>query len=429
MRGEARCACEERRSDAVLARRAPVETRRATMRYPALGAVDAATGAGEGWMGSCWSDRRWPVRAGAAGALVLGVLVPMGRAGSEEGAATSAAADSVDPAPWAGHGGSTSGDALAPPCPLCTDPGVPVRVLSVPEVDSIGRAYADTNVARLARIDALLRAGAFGPPASDAARRDAHLLARLLTLNAYSYMIRFGTDPQVVWQADEATLRTAFENISDPGIVPLARLKRARMGLGHMCAEYDLSEKTRTETVIGGRRFAVRIDEVTIRGHRTRALVMDLPTSLHDVVEVWLTAHVCMDVTHRVVDGPPAPYEAYLIDHMRGLWVHKAGLHRPEAFVFWVAPRDPGWKVPPAHPLVGARIYVPRLELRLPSILPDIGFEDLREVDLPQPILTVAYLQSRLYPDWLEAAALRGFKHWGGVGALPPMLRRRYPDL
>jgi hypothetical protein len=369
-----------------------------------------------------------PARALAASALVLAALLAAPRSGSEDGPRIPAG-DSLQSTPWASHRGDAGGDAFPPPCPLCTDPGVPVHVLTVAEVDSIGRAYVDTNSARLARIDGLLRSGALGPPGSDAARRDARLLARLLTLNAYSYMIRFGTDREVVWQADESTLRTAFESFSDPGIVPLARLVRARMGLGHMCAEYDLSERMRTETVIGGRRFALRIDDVTIRGQRVRALIMDLPTSLHDVVEVWLTGHVCMDVTHLVVDGPPAPYEAYLIDHMRGLWVHKAGLHRPEAFVFWVTPRDPAWRKPPERPLVGARIYVPRLELRLPSILPDIGFEDLREVDLPQPILTVSYLQARRYPDWLEAAAMRGFKSWGGVGPLPPMLRRRYPDL
>jgi hypothetical protein len=305
---------------------------------------------------------------------------------------------------------------------------VPVRVLTVETARAIGAAYADSNVARLARLDSLYQAGVFGPPQSGKARKQAHLLARLLTLNAYSYMIRFGTDRDTVWEADEAVLRPAFDTFSDPGIVPLVRLVRARMGLGHMCAQYDLSQKVRTETVIGGRHFAVRVDDVSIGGRQCRALVMDLPTSLHDVVEVCLTEHVCMDVEHRVVEGPPAPYEAYLIDHMQGLWVRKAGMHRPQAFVFWVTPRAPMREKTPETALVGARIYVPHLKLRLP-LIPDIGFEDLRTVDLPQPILPISYLREKRYPAWLEAASIRGFEDWEGVGALPPEMRRRFPDL
>jgi hypothetical protein len=319
---------------------------------------------------------------------------------------------------------------IPPPCPLCAaDPGAPVRVLSLADAQAIGASYSDSNIVRLAYVDSLFRAGQFGPPDSGKARRQAHLLARLLTLNSYSYMIHYGTDPKQVWQASEQTLKSAFDSYSDPGIVPLVRLARARMGLGHMCAHYDLSEKMRSETTIGDLHLSVRIDDVNIEGQNVRALIMDLPTSLNDVVEVWMTEHVSMDVSHVVSPGPPAPYEAFIVDKMRGLWVHKAGMHRPEAFVFWVTPRDPRRTSIPAMPLVGARIYVPQLELRLPSILPDISFEDLREVDLPQPILALAYLRAGKAPAWLHPAHLRGFDGWEGVGPLPDAIRQRFPDL
>lgn len=313
-------------------------------------------------------------------------------------------------------------------CPLCSGeaPSVPVRRLTVEDATRIGNSYAAANVAQLARLDSLVQSAHSGPE-RDRVRREAHLLARLLLTNAYSYMTRFGADPDTVWEADEATLRPAFDTFSDPGIVPLLRLKRARMGLGHMCAEYDLSEKVRTETTIGGRRLAVRIDDVTVRGEPVRALIMDLPTSLDDVVEVWILGHVCMNVEHLFVDGPPAPYEAFILSSMQGLWVRKAGLHRPEAFVFWVTPRDPKRTQLPATALAGARIYVPHLKLRLP-VLPDFGFEDLRAVDLPQPILEIEYLRQKRYPSWLRAAEIRGFKDWEPVGSLPPAIRKRFPD-
>ena len=339
-----------------------------------------------------------------------------------------AAGDSLESAGVAAHP-YDPGQILPPPCPLChDDQPVPVHRWTLEEVRRVGDAYADSNVVRLATLDSLLRAGVFGDPASRAAHKQAHLLARLLTLNAYSYMIHYGSDRDTVWEADESVLRPAFADFSDPGIVPLARLERARLGLGHMCARYDLSQMVKTETIIGGRRLRVRTDDVSIQGQRTRVLIMDLPTSLNDVVEVCLTEHVCMNVERRVVDGPPAPYEVFIVDSMRGLWVRKAGLHRPEAFVFWVTPRDPRRTAPPDLPLIGARIYVPHLVLRLPSILPDLHFDDLREVDLPQPILALDYFRTRRSPSWLEVSSMRGYKGWDSIGPLPDEIRRRFPD-
>jgi hypothetical protein len=319
---------------------------------------------------------------------------------------------------------------ISPPaCDLCAiaDPGVPVVRLTAADTRRIGAAYSDTNVTRLAWIDSLYRAGNFGNPKKDVARQQAHIYARLFLLNSYAYMIRFATDRDTVWESDGEAMAPAFATFSDPGVVPLAKLKRARMGLGRMCADYDLSEKLRSEISIGGRRAGIRIDDVRIQGRTVRALIMDLPTSLHSMVEVWITEHVCIDVEHFVSPGPPAPYEAYILDNMRGLWVHRAGIHRPEAFVFWVTPRASLGDRVPDRPLVGARIYVPHLRLRLP-IIPDIGFEDLREVDLPQPILKLEYLQQGQHPNWLATQSRRGFKKWDNIGPLPPELRRRFPD-
>ena len=319
---------------------------------------------------------------------------------------------------------------IPPPCPLCEheDPGVPVRTLTVDDARQIGERYSTFNIARIASLDSVRRAGGFGPPESARARKQAHLLARMETHNAYSYMIHYAADPDTVWQADEQSLGPAFASFSDPGIVPLVRLTRARMGRGHMCARYDLSQKIRSETMIGDQRLSVRIDDVRVQGRTVRCLIMDLPTSLHDVVEVWLTEHVCMDVDHPFIAGPPGAYEAYILEHMQGMWVHKGGIHRPDAFVFWVTPRASlGWTVP-QHPLVGARIYVPHLHLKLPGFIPDIGFEDLRAVDLPQPILALEYFRGDLYPDWLQPMSMRGFKDWEGVGPLPAAMRKRFPD-
>lgn len=360
------------------------------------------------------------------------MVAPGARRGADSPVAQFGAAAQAVPAVADSEISNPAPDGLIvpPPCELCAheDPGVPVQTLTVDDARQIGASYSAYNSAQIVRLDSLRRAGNFGLPESARARKQAHLLARMKTINAYSYMIHYGADPDTVWQADESALGPAFASFSDPGIVPLVKLSRARMGLGRMCARYDLSQKMRSETMIGDRRLAVRIDDVRIQGRTVRCLIMDLPTSLHDVVEVWLTEHVCMDVDHPVIDGPPAAYEAYILEHMQGLWVHKGGIHRPQAFVFWVTPRSAiDWTVP-ARPLVGARIYVPHLRLKLPGFLPDIGFEDLRDVDLPQPILALDYFSAQRYPEWLQPMQMRGFKGWEGVGPLPPAMRERFPD-
>lgn len=319
---------------------------------------------------------------------------------------------------------------VVPPCRLCAeDPGVPVRRLTVQDAYAIGNAYARRNRDTLARIDSLLAAGAFGDAVGAGARDAAHRMARLLTVNAYSYMVDFATRRDSVFEASEADLAPAFAAFSDPGVVPIARLRRARMGLGRMCAHYDLEQELVTETVLGGQRLRARITDVSISGRMQRVLVMDLPTGLHDLVEVYIGPHVSIEVERLHRPGPPAPYEMYALDSIQGVWVHKAGTHKPQAFVFWVTPRDVRRSALPETPLVGVRIYVPRLRLRLPFILPDIRFEDLRAVDLPQPILELGYLRDGRYPGWLEPSKLRGFKGWSGIGPLPPEVRQRFPDL
>lgn len=358
----------------------------------------------------------------SAGAILLLGFPMATRETSSSGRAVAATASTASAAQPA--------DLVPPPCPLCAeDPGKPVRVLSVEDAQAIGGAYAKRNTETIARLDSLLASGAFGVPSSSTARATAHQMTRLLTLNAYSYMVDFATRRDTVFEADERSLAPAFATFSDPGVVPIPRLVRARMGLGRMCAHYDLSSEMVTQTVLGSQRLRVRVADASIEGQRQRVMIMDLPTGLHDVVEVYIASHVSIQVEHLQRDRPAAPYELYLLDQMEGLWVHKAGTHKPRAFVFWVTPRELQRTQLPETPLIGVRIYVPRLRLRLPFILPDIGFEDLRAVDLPQPILELDYLRDKRHPDWLVPSKLRGFKNWSGIGPLPAEVRQRFPDL
>jgi hypothetical protein len=314
-------------------------------------------------------------------------------------------------------------------CPLCAEIlPVPVVRLEPALLDSLARADALFNQARLAQIDSLLQAGDFGAPDRDEARRAAHLLARVSTANSYRYLARFAADTEHVWEASESTLVEVASRYSDVSLVCIARLERLRMGLGHACLHYALDEDGEGETVLGGKRMRWDIRDEKLGGERRRVLRLDLPSGSSDMVEVMLGAHYSFAFEQRRNDGPPGPYEWFVVKDIRGGWLRKWGTHQPTAFMFWSSPLRRSQPELPDAPLVGVRIYVPHLKLKLPFILPDINFDDLREIDLPQPILEMAYLRDGRHPSWLEIDAWLGFKGWKGNGAVPQHVRRAFPD-
>jgi hypothetical protein len=312
-------------------------------------------------------------------------------------------------------------------CPLCqVVAGAPVVHLTAAVVDSLGLAYADDNEGMLARLDSLYRAGRFGPPGSRGAREAVQLAARLATRNAYSYVADFAIDSSRVYEADEAALVHAFSTFTDPGLYPITRLRRARMGFGWVCLQYDLGRDLDTLATMGGKRVRVRTRDVVAAGEHRRMLSMMLPTGLDDMVEVMVPEHYVCRVEHARIEGPPAPYELFLLHDIRGLLLRKWGTHSPRAIMFWTTPRDRALDASAADALVGVRIYVPELHLRVP-FLPDLGFDDLREIDLPQPIVRLDYVRAATHPDWLDGRAT-GFDGWSGHGPVPPVVRERFPD-
>jgi len=309
-------------------------------------------------------------------------------------------------------------------CLLCAPTlPVPLVAISPTEIDSLARAFAALNEAQLTRIDSI-----FGSPALGTREaRDAHLLARISTLNCYHLLDHYASDGTRIHVADENVLRDVFREYSDVGLFCIARLKSVRMGLGHVCLHYDLEEKTTGHTGMGGKVMAYRVKDTNIEGRKRRILSLDLPTGSNDVVEVLLAEHHAFEFDVVRSDDPSGPCEAYIVDHIRGGWLHKWGTHRPQAFMFWASSGGTALCAPPQNPKVGVRIYVPHLELELP-LLPDIDFDDLREIELPQPILSMPYLRLHHHPAWLLTDSALGFQDWGGHGEVPPVLRQRFPN-
>lgn len=321
-------------------------------------------------------------------------------------------------------------DHSEPGCALCRGSlPVPVVSLSAAWLDSLARRHAHFNARQISLLDSLLSTGCFGDPQQSHSQRRAHLLARMTTINAYRDLVLLASDTTAVYEADEETLRQLHLRYSDVSLFSAVRLASVRMGLGHVCLRYTLDEKAVGESVHGGRILKWRIIDTKVEGRVRRLLQLDFPTGTDDVVKVLLAPHHSFSVQYQRVEGPPAPYEWFLIHDIEGAWLRKWGTHRPTAYMFWVSavastPESPATL--PSDPLVGVRVYIPHLRLRMP-LLPDVGFDDLREIELPMPILAMSYLESGDKPAWLGPRRA-SFRDWEGVGPVPDAIRRRFPD-
>jgi hypothetical protein len=201
------------------------------------------------------------------------------------------------------------------------------------------------------------------------------------------------------------------------------------MGMGHICVQYDLEADMDSTTNVGGIPLRIRTEDTVLEGQPQRILVLEVPTILFSTVDVILEDHFTCKAEFRRSPGPPAPYDLYLFYEVKGMAFRKWGIHRPRAISFWATPRDAERTALPPKPLVGSSVYVPGVKFELPSFLPDLGFDDLRLVDLPQPILSLEYIEGQEYPAWMHRAEPRGFKDWDSYGPIPPDLRMRFPDL
>jgi hypothetical protein len=130
--------------------------------------------------------------------------------------------------------------------------------------------------------------------------------------------------------------------------------------------------------------------------------------------------------TERILDRGDT-LDLLVLDDIRGMYARKAGTHRLNALLFWRS-RVEGDR-DPARPRVGACAYFPGIHIHLPVFLPDLGLEDLREFDLPQPILPAEWFRNPTESDWMTVHPGGMIRPWGARGPRPWILDERYPDL
>jgi hypothetical protein len=246
--------------------------------------------------------------------------------------------------------------------------------------------------------------------------------------NLYHYLFRFADDPDRVYETGPESLARVAAEFVESLLFPVARLQRVRMGGGRGCARYDLDEEVAGWTTVGGIARRFRVTDVEIEGRRHRVLVIAYQSAAAGSAEILVAEHYSFEVARVRDPGPPAPYDLFVVRSLEGVWVRHHGVHRPEAFAYWVSRAEPSAAPNSRTPLAGVRVYFPGLRFELPSILPDIDLEDLRTLALPMPFLPTSYVRGQGRPSWLEAVGGVGFEDWVGVGPLPAGVRARFPN-
>jgi len=310
--------------------------------------------------------------------------------------------------------------------------GHPVVHLGAAAIDSIGRAISDRNVELVDRIEEAYRAGHYGTPGSDEARRNA--LAALIydAEVAFDFVTRITLQDDVIYTISEDDLREAFtKGFRNPGIYPILGLLEARAGFGRFCMRFDVDNPEEREIVVSGEKMRSWTEEIEVHGRRTRVENIEMKTFSHDRVHVVYERYTSGALRTFETEMHGYPVGVVAMEDLEGQYIRKFGFHEPKAVVLWKS--APGGELdppPPGSRFLGCAVYIPHLKLKLPWFLPDIGFEDLKKFEFPEPVLTMEAtraLQERDL-DWLHIRKNMRLADWEGDGQVPAFVEERYPD-
>jgi len=297
-----------------------------------------------------------------------------------------------------------------------------------PQVDSIARALVDGNLGAVAEIDSLYRAGAYGPPGSEAARAAAHGVFKCRARGPFDYIAELAAD-SVVRQSEERELRRPFEEtFANMGAFPVVALARVWIGRDRFRVDYDApADFQHISEMMIGVRSVTRAEVVSLSEADRRMLRMAYPAGAHGVLELLFDSTYRGVLERRTVVDRGDTLDLVIVRDVEGLYVRKWGLHRLEGVATWR--NHAGRPSASGHLRVGAAAYFPHIELRLPWFLPDLGLADLRDFHVPRPIWERRFVeQVEGQPAWLGLQPTGGMAGWEAEGPRPRVLEDIFPD-
>lgn len=315
-------------------------------------------------------------------------------------------------------------------CALCDDaPAFPIVRLREPDLEEIGRALHRRNVKAAAVIDSLYRTGYFGPPGSGRARKEARRGFKIKSANLMDYIADLSSAQERILEIDEAALaKPFFDTFVNPGFYPIRGLQRGRTGLGSFCMEYDLDRIGSGRTIEAPPAFHVSLVDATVMREPMRLLKMRYESGLHRSIDLLFEPRYCGRVERRITTDRGVEIELVLMTDIEGSYVGKWGIHRIAGLAFWRSiPPDGAWDHEQVR--IGSVAYFPGITFRLPFFLPDLGLDDIRDFDLPQPLWERKDLEARMeWPDWMGIDAAGNLPDWTAEGPRPMLLDQLFPD-
>jgi hypothetical protein len=340
--------------------------------------------------------------------------------------------DSPDQADQPGQSGqSDRSRPTAAACGPCqADPTLEVVTLTRARVDSIADNNAEYNLRQIDRTDSLYRLDFFGRPGMDETKVRARTHLQLRSRHGYDYIFRLASDPWRAFESDEdAALIPLGKAYSSVTAYPLRFMKTGMIGPGSFCLQYEYPQSFDERTWVGGEEVRIYGDTLDEEdGGGPTVMILVLPTILNLSVDLVFQPTVCGRLERQIVVDQGDTLDLQIVNDIEGWAVRRAGLHELRGLAVWRSvtqgDRDP------VHPRVGACAYFPHLRMKLP-FLPGIGLSDLRDFDVPEPVLPREWFtrdRSRK-PEWLDARKNLEIRSWDQVGPRPEILKAIFPEV
>ncbi len=250
------------------------------------------------------------------------------------------------------------------------------------------------------------------------------------SITAFDFVTRLTLQEDAIYTTSEEDLHEAFTSkFRNPGFYPVVNLESAMTGFGRYCLTFKVDGPPK-EVTIAGETMKSWAEDIDLKGKQTRVLNIDMKTFSYDRVHVGLRTPLAGgDPRLRNRGGRASDHRARDGRHHRAV---RAQVRIPHGgrrgHVEDECSGVGGAAEEGAH--LNSAIYFPSIKVEMPWFLPDLGFDDLRKFEYPEPFLTmdaVREIQSRNL-EWLKVNKSLRFAKWEGDGGIPESLKQRYPD-
>lgn len=296
-------------------------------------------------------------------------------------------------------------------------------------MDSLGRRMTAVNDSAWERTDSLFRAGVFGNPNAADARERALTHFKLRARNAIHYLADLCGNSHLRG-VTEADLALPFgERYANTTVFPIRYLTQGLIGTGGFCLRYELDGPFDERVMLGGVPVGIHTDQVQDDNDPASkpAISVQFSSELHKTIELLFLTEVCGRAHHEMIVDRGDTLELITVTEIEGMYARRGGTHRLSALIFWRSvisgDRDPD------RPRAGAYAYFPHISLSLPFFLPDIGLDDLREFDLPNPVVSMDWVRAHPSKPWVTVSPDAFFVPWEQMGPVPDEVELRFPDL